>query len=154
MAGTAMPLQCDGEDLMNGPAHKIKLSPAARKVMEAIADTIIPSDGPDRPGALDMGLVDRLLDFLTIIPFGPTAMKLASWSWEFCPIWSGRFARFSRLSAEERERIFLSWETSRLMFRRGALLITKAVWMAPFYNNPAIWPYIGFKEGCLSEPPL
>lgn len=139
---------------MTIPTNKIKLSRATRRVMEAIADTIIPSDGPPKPGALDMGLVERLLDFLSIIPLAPLAFKIACWSWEFCPIWSGRFARFSRLSLEERTRVLESWENSRFMFRRGALLITKSIWMASFYNNPELWPLLHYKEGCMSEPPL
>ncbi len=133
---------------------KVKMWAPTRRVMEAMADTIIPSDGPERPGAADVDLVDRLMEFLGQIPFAGTAMKLACWSWEFCPIWSGRLARFSRLSGEERERILLGWETSRLVIRRGALLLTKVVFMASFYNNPAIWPRLGYKEGCMAEPPL
>ena len=133
---------------------KVKMSAATRRVMEAMADTIIPSDGPERPGARDVNLVDRLMEFLGQIPFAGAAMKLACWSWEFCPIWSGRLARFSRLSAEERERILLGWENSRLLLRRGALLITKAVLMASFYNNPAVWPMLGYQQGCMAEPKL
>ncbi|HUT52583.1 MAG TPA: hypothetical protein VM658_04275 [bacterium] len=139
---------------MGGKSGKVKMSAATRRVMEAVADTIIPSDGPERPGASDVNLVDRLMEFLGQIPFACTAFKLACWSWEFCPLWTGRLARFSRLPAEDRERMLQGWETSRLMFRRSALLFTKAALMASFYNNPAIWPQLGYKEGCMAEPPL
>ena len=73
--------------------------------------------------------------------------------WEFSPIWSGRWARFSSLSLEDRVRVLEGWENSRLSVRRMALFGLKALFMAAFYNNPEVWPHIGYQEGCLSEPP-
>jgi hypothetical protein len=138
---------------MEVSSRPVEISRGTRKVMEALADTIIPG-GDEGPGALDVDLVDRFLDFLRQFP--PVALRLFSlscWMWEFCPIWSGRFARFSGLSLEERTRMLESWENSRFLFRRGALIILKSIFLATFYNNREVWPLLGYEEGCLSEPP-
>jgi hypothetical protein len=131
----------------------VRLSPATRRVVSALADTIIPSEGPERPGALDLGLVDRLMEWLQGMAGTVAPLVAICWLWEFCPLWSGRLARFSRLSQEERTRIFEQWENSRLAAARWALFGLKAVFMAAFYNNPGVWPALGYEEGCLSEPP-
>jgi len=134
----------------------IKLSAGSRRVMESLADAIIPSGEPGRPGALDLGLVDNLMEWLGSLPGGgaPRGFVFICWMWEFSPIWSGRFARFSSLSLEDRICILESWEHSRLTPRRLALFGLKALLMVAFYNNPEVWPSIGYQEGCLSEPPL
>lgn len=129
------------------------ISPATRRVMEAMADTIIPSGGPDQPGALDLDLVDSLLEFMGQFPLGPRLFVIIFWMWEFCPIWSGRPARFSRLSGEERTRVLEDWELSRFSARRWTFMLFKSVLMATFYNNPRVWPHLGYKEGCMSQPP-
>jgi len=132
----------------------IRISAASRKIMESLADTMIPSEGPERPGAADMDAVNRLLDFFSQIP--PVAFRafiFSCWMWEFSPLWIGKIRRFTSLALEDRVRTLESFENSRLMFRRWALLILKAVIMASFYNNPKIWPFIGYQEGCLSNPP-
>jgi hypothetical protein len=134
-------------------AGKPRVSPATRRVIEALADTIIPSGDPGRPGALDVNLCDPLLAWLAKLPGATTAFLLACWCWEFSPIWAGKFARFSRLSFEDRTWVLEGWEVSRLGARRWALFGLKLVFMSAFYNNPEIWPYIGYKEGCLTPPP-
>lgn len=130
-----------------------EISKADRKVVEALAETIIPSEGPERPGALDVGLVESLLDRLGQAPGARKVFLGFCWFWEYSPIWSGRWARLSSLDLAERTKILESWESSRVPIKRGALLILKAVIMVSFYNNPVVWPYIGYEPGCLSGPP-
>ena len=138
---------------MEESSRPVEISQGTRKVMEALADTIIPGGDDGRPGALDMDLVDRFLEFLGQFPPAPRWFAVFCWMWEFCPLWSGRLVRFSGLSFEERTRILESWENSRFFFRRGALIIFKSIFLATFYNNREVWPLLGYKEGCLSEPP-
>lgn len=132
----------------------VRVSGASRKVMEALAETIIPSQGPECPGAMDVGLVDLLMGWLKQLPGSPSGLFiLMAWMWEFSPIWSGRFARLSKLSPEERTHILEQWENSRFFVRRWSLLSTKVLLMAVFYSNPDIWPKLGCEPGCLSQPP-
>lgn len=132
----------------------VRVSDASRKVMEALAETIIPSQGPERPGAMDVDLVDLLMRWLKQLPGSPSwFFIMLAWMWEFSPIWSGRIARLSKLSPEERTNILEQWEGSRFFVRRWSLLSTKVILMAVFYNNPDIWPKLGYEPGCLSQPP-
>jgi hypothetical protein len=133
--------------------NKKRVSAGARRMIEALADTIIPSGEPGRPGATDVDLCERLLNWLAEMPGATFAMVFVAWCWEFSPIWSGKLSRFSRLSFDDRTWVFEQWENSRLPARRYALFGLKALFMASFYHNPEIWPYIGYKEGCLSPPP-
>lgn len=138
---------------MSRPIDPVKLSGQSRKVLEAIAETIVPSEGPERPGAPEMKLADRLEAFVDQFPGARLLLLLVCWLWEFSPTWSGSFRRFSSLSLAERTQVLESWEKSRWFFRRAALTGLKAVFLASFYNNPDLWPYLGYQEGCLSEPP-
>ena len=132
-------------------AGKIKLGPGSRKVMEALVDTIIPSDGPERPGAVEVNLVDRMLEFLGPFPFAARGFVLLCWSWEFCPLLTLRFARFSRLLPAQRTAVLEKFEQGGFS-RRWSFILFKSVIMASFYRSPDIWPLIGYEEGCLSRP--
>jgi len=137
---------------MEKSGKTVRLSPRTRRVVTALMDTIIPSEGPARPGATDVNLVDRLMDWLMGMVGTVAPLLIVCWLWEFCPLWSGRLARFSSLSLEDRTGILEQWENSRRPLRRLALFGLKALFMAAFYNNPAVWPAIGYQEGCLSPP--
>ena len=130
-----------------------RISSSSRKVVETLAETIVPSEGPDRPGALDGDAVDRLLDWLGGIPGARDVFLDFCWFWEFSPVWSGRWARFSRLGLPERTKLLEQWQSSRMPLKRGALLLLKAVFLAAFYNDPKVWPHIGYQPGCLSPKP-
>jgi len=130
----------------------IRLSSASRKVLDALAETIIPSE-EDRPGALDTEMVDRLLEWLGQVPGVAGAFVAYCWLWELTPLFAGKFSRLSRLSLEERTEVLEGWEHSGLMLRRYTLLSIKGIFMAVFYNDPAVWKEIGYEPGCLSDPP-
>ncbi len=134
-------------------AGKSKKTGRGRMIVDAIADTIIPSDGPERPGALDVELPDKLLDWLGQLPGARQAFVASCWFWEFSPILTGRFCRFTSLSFEERTALFEDFESSRSFTRRWTFFALKAIMLAVFYNDEEIWPLMGFKPGCLSEPP-
>jgi len=130
---------------------RVKISASTREVMESLADTIIPSGDPDWPGAFDVNLVDRLMDWLSEIPGAARAFVIVCWAWEYSPLQMGKPARFSRLGIEERIELLESFESSRMAVRRFALLGLKGLFMAAFYNNPEIWPRMGYDEGCYGD---
>jgi len=119
-----------------------------RKILEDLAERMIPSGGIDYPGARDIGLVDKILVLAdTRIPMGILGLKALAWYWEFSPFFWLRFKVLSKMSPEEQISYFESWEKSRFMFRRWILLGLKAMFMAVFYNEPVIWKKIGFTPG-------
>jgi len=133
---------------------KANISGPTRKMMESLAATIIPSEGPERPGAEDIGLVDLLLDWLSTFPGGRTGFVVYCWMWEFFPVFTFKFSRLSRLSEKKREDFLEKRERSRFYTVRMAFVLLKALFMAGFYNQRQVWEHIGYVEGCLSEPPL
>ena len=132
----------------------VEVSDASRRLVEALAETMIPSEGPRRPGAPDFDLAGGLLDFFGQRRGGYRMFMLLCWPWEFSPVWSGKFKRFSSLSLEQRTEIFEGYENSRWFLNRLSFYLLRLLFLAAFYHNPEVWPYIGYEPGCLSEPPL
>lgn len=131
----------------------VKVSSSSRRIVTAIAQAIIPSEGPDRPGAEELELVDRLIEWLSTMRGAPRAFILVCRLWEFSPFLKGKFSRFSRLPLEQRTEVLEKFERSRFYLIRMAFLGLKAVFMASFYNTPRVWPLIKYEEGCLSPLP-
>lgn len=131
----------------------VEVSDQSRKIVEALAETMVPSEGPDRPGAPDVDLAGRLLKFMGRRPGRKRMFLLICWSWEFSPVWSGKLRRFSSLSLEQRTGILESYENSRWFINRQSFYLLKLLFLAAFYYNPEIWPHIGYEPGCLSELP-
>jgi hypothetical protein len=131
--------------------NNTKISPASKTVIETIAETIIPSEGPDRPGAMDIGTVPKLIDNLAEFNGAHRLLIIACWFWEFSPFISGKFSRLSKLTPTGREEVLGKWENSHFAVKRFALVGLKAVFMAAFYNSPEIWEKIGYEQGCLDD---
>ena len=131
---------------------KERISPATRRVMEALFDTIIPSGGPARPGAIDFNLVDRLLDWFGQMTFAAPAFILVCRVWDFSPLLFLRFRRFHCLDLDQRTRVFERFEAGGF-FLRWSFVILKAAVLTSFYRSPDVWPLIGYSEGCLSPLP-
>jgi len=122
-----------------------------RKILEDLAERMIPSGGLDYPGARDMGLVDKTLEVAGKFPFGLPGLKLVAWAWEFSPLLYFKFRLLTQMSPKQQTAYFTSCENSRFMVRRYTLVGLKALFMAVFYNDPAICKKIGFCEGSCYE---
>jgi len=131
----------------------VKVSSSSRRILTALAQTIIPSEGPDRPGAEELELVDRLLEWLSTMRGAARAFVIVCRLWEFSPFLKGKFSRLSRLPLEQRTEILEKFERSRFYLVRMSLTGLKGIFMAGFYNNPRVWPLIKYEEGCLSPLP-
>lgn len=126
------------------------LSPRLRKVLEDMAERIIPSGGPDYPGAREVHLADQVIEMIHGFPGAMSGFRAALWLWELSPLFlSFRFRTFSRLSPEAQNRYLESWEKSRFFFRRAALTGLKGLFMVRFYADPRVQERIGYLEGCL-----
>lgn len=131
---------------------KDRIGPKTRRIMDALFDTIIPSDGPDRPGALDLNLVDRLLDWFGEMPFAAPGFIIVCRMWDFSPLVFLRFRRFHHLTFDERTHLFERFETGGFV-RHWTFLLFRSAVLAAFYRNPDLWPLFGYSEGCLSPLP-
>jgi len=131
------------------PGEQRGLSPRLRKVLEDLAERMVPSGGPDYPGSRDVNLPDRIIGIARGIPRGVTGLKALLWIWELMPLFFFKFRTFSRLSPEAQINFLEQWEKSRIFVRRAALTALKALFTAPFYSDPHVQKKIGYAEDCL-----
>lgn len=117
------------------------------KILEDLAEALIPSGGPDYPGARDIGLVEKLIERVSIFPRALTALKIFAWAWEFAPLCFLKFRLFTWMKPEKQLKFLEAWEKSRLMSRRWLIMLTKGIFMAGFYNQPLVWEKIGYEPG-------
>jgi hypothetical protein len=59
-------------------------------------------------------------------------------------VFGRRFNAFTRLSSEAQEAVLHEWMTSRIALRRTGYWALRALVMAAYYGNPAIWPVAGY----------
>jgi len=125
------------------------LSPRLRKVLEDMAERLIPSGGPDYPGARDVHLADQIVEMINNLRGVRSGFRALLWFLEISPLFSLQFKTFSRLSPEGQNRFFESMEKSRLFFRRAGLTMLKGLFMVRFYADPRVLEKIHYAEGCL-----
>ena len=128
----------------------MSLSPAAQRVLRAVAATLVP-DGPadlgDRvagkvaalPRPADRAELDLLLRLLDT-----RAVNL---------LLSGIPTPFTRMTPAQRERCLRGWATSRLPQRRKAFQALKRLTTVTHYTTPGVATVIGY-PGPLTPPPL
>jgi hypothetical protein len=102
--------------------------PTAPRVRDTAAVSTIAAlcqrQGPDVVGQLSLAL--RLFEY------GPILFDLT-------------FARFSRMTPEERDASLECWMTSRLTIRRLAFLALRNLSMLGYWSQPETWPLIGYQ---------
>jgi len=125
------------------------LSPRLRKVLEAMAERMVPSGGPDYPGSQEFNLPDKVIAMFKIFPAGLLALRAVLWTWELMPLFFFKFRTFSGLAPEAQVKFLEGWEKSRIFLRRAALTGLKAMFVVPFYGDPEIHKRIGYTDGCL-----
>ncbi len=131
---------------------RVNISPRTRKILEELAERIIPSGGPGYPGSQEVALVDRLLERMAVNKLAVLGLKIVAWSWELSPILLFRFKLFTKMGPDEQTRYLEGWENSRFMLRRYALFGLKAIFLASFYLQPQVWSKIGYEPGkCFAQ---
>jgi hypothetical protein len=63
---------------------------------------------------------------------------------EHYPLLTGRFARFSRLRADEQDAVLRGWETSRFALLRQGLQALKSMVLLAHYQDPSSFRAIGY----------
>lgn len=72
---------------------------------------------------------------------------------EHYPLLTGRFARFSRLRADEQDALLRSWEASRFALLRQGLQALKSMVFLAHYQDPSSFRAIGYGGPLVSMPP-
>lgn len=143
-ASSLLPAGCAKYEEPDHPL--VTLSPREFRILDALADTIVPPGDPVPPSASQVGVardIDRYMttedpavlgefrSALLLIEFGP-------------PFHSLRLRRFTAMSHEERTRYVEGWLSSRLAFKRMLAGGLKKAILFAFYCHHEVWPYIGY----------
>ena len=122
------------------------LSAHQYRTLAHLARTIIPAGGPFPEGADDFDLarafdgflesepeenVDALGDALTLFELGPV-------------LFDGRLKTFSNLPPDDQLTHVEGWMTSERLLRRQVATAFRRFVCLVFYDQPAIWPHIGY----------
>jgi len=98
-----------------------RLSPRRARTFYNLADALVPSPGPEDPGAGDVDLVPALEAWLAGEGRGRARrVRGVLWALEWQARLRGRAGGFSWLPREERRALWRRWEHSRLPPRRRA----------------------------------
>lgn len=131
------------------------LSPRQRKILEKLAEAVVPPGGPFALGAGDVGLADLVVDFVQNMGKQPwDALGGILWVVEFAPfLFNLRFSRFSKLPLEERVRFVEGLNNSRFLFKQGIALALRGFIAPPFYGLAQVAQAAGWTKGCYVKPP-
>lgn len=146
-----------GRHLGGYPAPPRRLRVLSAKeffILCAALDRLLAADRPDAPrpeqtGAalfidgylakLDVGLQRDLRALLQLLEHGSGLFRLST-------------ARFSHMSAAERDAVLADWESSRLSVRRRGLHALRALAFLGYYRDERTWPMIGYTGPSLPQP--
>jgi hypothetical protein len=130
------------------PVEGLRVLGARRyQTLAAIARAHLPSGGPFVAGADDFDLARRFDSFLADEPEENVRdLGLALTLVELGPLlFDRRLATFSRLGpAAQREHWQRRWLESDGLLRRKAALAFRKFMALVFYDEPAVWPHIGY----------
>ncbi|MBI2891559.1 MAG: hypothetical protein HYY13_12345 [Nitrospirae bacterium] len=115
------------------------------RILNALAEAMIPPGGAFDPGGADIGLPARVKEIARRLgyPSWPLGVFLRLFDW-FPLLFGFRFRRFSRLDPDSRRTFLACLEGSRGMVGTGVFLALKALVMPLFYSDPEVGRRIGY----------
>ncbi len=123
------------------------------RTFTAIAETLIPHGGAFPLGASDFDLARTFDGYLADEPpQNIRTFQRALLLVEYGPVlFERRLVTFSNLNPEQRLNHWQGWESSdRLVRRQVALAFRRFVYMV-FYDQPQVWPHIGYPGPAISS---
>ncbi|MFE3056175.1 GMC family oxidoreductase [Nocardia sp. NPDC059239] len=127
---------------------------ARRAVLGMVCDSFAPGDGGDLPAASELGVVDTVTELLGRNPRDAERRQfellMRVWDSRLFGLLNGAgWRKFSRLSAEDRERWLLAMANSRLEQKRALFQALKGAAVTSYYLTPGptginpVWDRIG-----------
>ena len=123
------------------------------RTLTAIGDTLIPRGGIVPQGASDFDLARKFDAYLADEPAESIrTFRRALQLVEYGPVvFDRRLSTFSNLDANERSIHWHSWETSGQLIRLQVALAFRKFFFMMFYDQPEVWPHIGYPGPALSS---
>lgn len=129
------------------------LSAREYRTLDALARTLLPSGGAFEIGAERFDLARAFDAYLTGEPADNVKkLQRALLLFELGPLlFERRWSSFSRLSDAERLRHYEAWTTSDRLARRQVATAFRKFMALVFYDNPEVWPHIGYPGPSLAR---
>jgi hypothetical protein len=123
------------------------------RTLDALAKTLLPSGGPFEIGAERFDLARAFDGYLAGEPDdNVTKLRRALLLFELGPLlFERRWTSFSRLSGEERIRHYEAWAASDRLVRRQVAVAFRKFMSLVFYDNPEVWPDLGYPGPSLAR---
>ena len=129
------------------------LRPWSHAFTSAAGDTLFPAGGALPPSAADVDVVGYLDDWMGRLPRQQrTLIKLLFLMLEQAPLLALSPRRFSGLPREARERVFATWEGSRLYYRRSILAGLRTVFSFAYLDHPKVHEALGIADRKACQP--
>jgi hypothetical protein len=121
------------------------LTAAERALIEAVADTFFPPDGPLGIGGAETGVADYVARYTADSePENQRLLRLLFWFTELSPLLLGpRRVRFTRLSHRERMRVLEAAFTSRFYLHRVTFFTLRALATMAYMADPRVLDALG-----------
>jgi hypothetical protein len=118
-----------------------------KNILEAIAERMIAAEEKNlTPRDLDVagGIVDYMA---TLPPHMQKDIRRLIVLFEYLPLLViFRARKFTRLTSDDQDRYIEAWGTSRVGLLRTGFRVLKSLCVSTYYQNPASWDAIGYKE--------
>jgi len=128
------------------------LSNREKSTIAALAECIIPEDGPISYGFKEINYLSFIEEMTEAVP--PHIRWLIHFNLWFIEYFGSlyllRLKAFSKLGLPDKELILLSFRNSKRFLIRGIYILTSALFLIPMYKDEAVMNaigYTGFKDG-------
>lgn len=121
------------------------LSDSEAETLRAFTMRLIPPGGPIPPSAEDVGVVRKIDEALAQEDRDvQKQFSMALFLFEFAPLFSRKFARFTNLSESDQVEVMKNWSRSRWQLKRNVFNAMKDLSMFMYYTTDSVWQYIGY----------
>lgn len=137
---------------MTEPLHMNNLSNREKVTIAALAECIIPEDGPITYGFREINYLSFIEEMAEAVPpHIRWVIHFNLWFIEyFGSLYLLRLKMFSKLALCDKERVLLALQNSKRFFIRGIYILTSALFLIPMYKDESVMNaigYTGFKDG-------
>lgn len=121
------------------------LSDTESSTLNQFAQRVLPPGGDIPLSAEDARVVRKIDEALSIEDKDiQKQFSAALFIFEFAPLLSLKFSRFSNLSEDDQIQVMKDWSESRWLIKRTIFNAMKDICMFMFYTTPDVWKFMGY----------
>jgi hypothetical protein len=122
------------------------LSQSEAQTLSQFAQRVLPPGGDIPLSAEETQVVNKIDNALSVEDKDTQKQFTAAlFIFEFAPLLSLHFSRFSNLSEENQIKVMNGWMRSRWDIKRNIFNALKDLCMFMYYTTPSVWQYMGYE---------